>query len=154
MTQRDPRAHWLLVVLGGMLLTCALLMEGFVHGTIGESPKNAVLDPSAAPDSVASGGPVVRTDGTNTQTARLPSKTIALTFDDGPDPEWTPKILDVLAKHGAHGSFFVIGARVAENPGLTRRILREGNEIGNHTYTHVDMSTAPVWRSELELNLT
>jgi cellulose synthase/poly-beta-1,6-N-acetylglucosamine synthase-like glycosyltransferase/peptidoglycan/xylan/chitin deacetylase (PgdA/CDA1 family) len=144
----------LLLVLGGLLLTCALLMEGFVHGTIGESPRNAVLDPSAAPGSVTSGGPVVRTDGTKTQTARLPAKTIALTFDDGPDPEWTPKILDVLAKHGAHGTFFVIGAHVAENPGLTRRLLREGHEIGNHTYTHVDMSTAPAWRSDLELNLT
>ena len=46
----------------------------------------------------------------------MPAKTIALTFDDGPDPEWTPKILDVLARHGAHATFFVIGSKVNEHP--------------------------------------
>ncbi|TDD93415.1 glycosyltransferase [Actinomadura rubrisoli] len=85
---------------------------------------------------------------------RMPAKTIALTFDDGPDPEWTPRLLDLLRRRGARATFFTIGAHIAENPGLTRRILREGNEIGSHTYTHIDMATAPAWRNRLELDLT
>ncbi|MGP4023137.1 bifunctional polysaccharide deacetylase/glycosyltransferase family 2 protein [Actinomadura sp. 3N407] len=84
----------------------------------------------------------------------MPPKTIALTFDDGPDPAWTPRLLDVLRRHGARATFFTIGAHVAENPRLTRRILREGHEIGSHTYTHVDLATAPAWRQQLELDLT
>ncbi|MFA1549671.1 bifunctional polysaccharide deacetylase/glycosyltransferase family 2 protein [Actinomadura chokoriensis] len=85
---------------------------------------------------------------------RMPPKTIALTFDDGPDAEWTPRILDVLHRRRARATFFTVGAHVAENPALTRRILREGHEIGSHTYTHVDLATAPAWRGRLEMGLT
>src|SRR6202035_3885948 len=86
--------------------------------------------------------------------ARPARKTIALTFDDGPDPKWTPQILDILRRHNAHATFFAIGAHIAENPALTRRILAEGNEIGSHTYTHVNMAVTPAWRNRLELDLT
>jgi cellulose synthase/poly-beta-1,6-N-acetylglucosamine synthase-like glycosyltransferase/peptidoglycan/xylan/chitin deacetylase (PgdA/CDA1 family) len=151
---RQHVIHWILLAFGALMLVGALLVNGFVHGTVGEAPGLPNHGGKVAPRSVTQGGAVIRPDGTQTQTARLPAKTIALTFDDGPDPEWTPKILDVLAKHGAHAAFFVMGGRVAENPGLTRRIVREGHEIGNHTYTHVDMTTAPAWRNDLELNLT
>ena len=72
----------------------------------------------------------------------MPPGTIALTFDDGPDPHWTPLILDVLARHHAHATFFVIGSRVNEYPDLARRIVAEGNEIGVHTFTHAELSTA------------
>ena len=63
-------------------------------------------------------------------------KEIALTFDDGPDPITTPAILDVLKKHDAKATFFVIGRRVKEHPELLRRIHEEGHEIGNHSYNH------------------
>ena len=63
-------------------------------------------------------------------------KVIALTFDDGPHPEQTPKVLDVLEKYGAKGTFFVIGKNIAGNEAVVRRILDDGHEIGNHTYTH------------------
>ena len=59
-----------------------------------------------------------------------------LTIDDGPDPDDTPRILDLLDQHRARATFFVIGARAARNPGLIAEILRRGHEIGNHTYTH------------------
>lgn len=61
---------------------------------------------------------------------------VALTFDDGPDPTWTPKILDVLKKYGVPATFFVVGKRVREYPEIAWRIVREGHEIGNHTYSH------------------
>ncbi len=61
---------------------------------------------------------------------------IALTFDDGPHPEWTPAVLDALASAGWTGTFFVIGERAEQHPELVRRIVAEGHAIGNHTYTH------------------
>jgi cellulose synthase/poly-beta-1,6-N-acetylglucosamine synthase-like glycosyltransferase/peptidoglycan/xylan/chitin deacetylase (PgdA/CDA1 family)/spore germination protein YaaH len=79
---------------------------------------------------------------------------LALTFDDGPDPKWTPKILDVLKQKNVKGTFFLIGAEGADNIGLMRRIVREGNEIGSHTYTHPDISEISYRQLDLEINLT
>lgn len=59
-----------------------------------------------------------------------------LTFDDGPDPKWTPRCLDVLAEANAKATFFVIGTHARRYAELTRRIAREGHAIGNHTLTH------------------
>lgn len=61
---------------------------------------------------------------------------VILTFDDGPDPVQTPKILDLLQKYEIKALFFVIGDKAHENPELIRRIIDEGHEIGNHTQTH------------------
>ena len=61
---------------------------------------------------------------------------IALTFDDGPHPEYTAEILDILAEYGIHATFFVIGSNVDQYPELLERELSEGHEIGNHTDTH------------------
>lgn len=80
--------------------------------------------------------------------------TVVLTFDDGPDPTSTPKILDVLAKYDVSATFFVIGDRVVDHPDLVRRIWREGHEVANHTYTHPDLASMPQWRQRLELSLT
>lgn len=64
------------------------------------------------------------------------TKTVAFTFDDGPDPMWTPRVLDLLAQHGAKGTFFVVGERALKHPELVERIAREGHEVGCHTNTH------------------
>src|SRR5262249_11287951 len=61
---------------------------------------------------------------------------VALTFDDGPDPEHTPKVLDVLARENVKGTFFLIGQRAAAAPAVVRRIAEEGHDIGNHTWSH------------------
>ncbi|MGI8331563.1 bifunctional polysaccharide deacetylase/glycosyltransferase family 2 protein [Actinomadura scrupuli] len=151
--KRDPRSHWFLLVLAGLAFTCALLLEGFAHGAVGEAPHHAP-EGGPAPAEVTGGGPVLNVSGPNARSLRIPAKTVALTFDDGPDPKWTPQILEVLRRHGAHATFFAIGAHVAENPALTRRILREGNELGSHTYTHLDMADSSAWRNRLELDLT
>ncbi len=81
-------------------------------------------------------------------------KEVAITFDDGPDPEWTPKILDVLKKYGVKATFFQIGAEVEKYPGVAKRVFDEGHEIGNHTFTHPDISTISKRYFEVELNLT
>ena len=63
-------------------------------------------------------------------------QSILLTFDDGPDPEVTPRVLDVLEKHGHRAIFFVIGSKAEAYPDLVREIVRRGHIVGNHTYTH------------------
>ncbi len=81
-------------------------------------------------------------------------KQVALSFDDGPDPEWTPRILDVLKEYGVRGTFFMIGESAQNNVGLMQRAYREGHEIGNHTFTHPDISEVSVTQVDLQLNLT
>lgn len=66
-----------------------------------------------------------------------------LTFDDGPDPVWTPRVLDILAAAGARAAFFVVGTHARANPALLRRIAAHGHEIGNHTGTHRHPWTLP-----------
>ena len=83
----------------------------------------------------------------------LPGK-IALTFDDGPDPDWTPKILDVLKEKGVHASFFVIGENAEAYPDLVKRIVDEGHDVGNHTFTHPNLGELPEPLVTLEINAT
>lgn len=59
-----------------------------------------------------------------------------LSFDDGPHPEHTPRLLDLLARHGARASFFLVGQRVEQHPALVERIVAEGHALGNHSYSH------------------
>ncbi len=81
-------------------------------------------------------------------------KKLALTFDDGPDPKWTPRVLDILKRENVKAAFFVIGEQAENNVGLLRRYISEGHEIGNHTFTHPDISEISSRQLELELNLT
>jgi cellulose synthase/poly-beta-1,6-N-acetylglucosamine synthase-like glycosyltransferase/peptidoglycan/xylan/chitin deacetylase (PgdA/CDA1 family)/spore germination protein YaaH len=81
-------------------------------------------------------------------------KKVALSFDDGPDPEWTPKILDILKRYNVKGTFFMIGELAEENIGVLRQVYRDGHEVGNHTWTHPDISDISNRQMDLELNLT
>lgn len=65
---------------------------------------------------------------------------VALTFDDGPHPRLTPRVLDVLADHGARATFFIIGTAAERHPSLVRRLVDEGHEVGNHTWSHAPMA--------------
>lgn len=67
------------------------------------------------------------------------TKLIALTYDDGPNDPHTPHLLDVLSKHGAKATFFMIGRQVQERPNIARAVAAAGHEIGNHTYTHPNL---------------
>jgi peptidoglycan-N-acetylglucosamine deacetylase len=64
------------------------------------------------------------------------ARRLALTFDDGPDPAWTPRLLDALGAAGVPGTFFLIGERAARAPALVRRMVTEGHEVGNHSWSH------------------
>jgi cellulose synthase/poly-beta-1,6-N-acetylglucosamine synthase-like glycosyltransferase/spore germination protein YaaH/peptidoglycan/xylan/chitin deacetylase (PgdA/CDA1 family) len=79
---------------------------------------------------------------------------VALTFDDGPDPDWTPKILDVLKQKHATATFFLIGIQTDKFSSIAKRIYREGSTIGNHTFTHPDVSNISTAYMKVELNLT
>ncbi len=65
---------------------------------------------------------------------------IALTFDDGPQQKLTPRLLDLLAQHHIHVTFFVVGENAAEYPEILQRAVREGHEIGNHTWSHPNLA--------------
>jgi peptidoglycan-N-acetylglucosamine deacetylase len=83
----------------------------------------------------------------------LPHK-IALTFDDGPDPEWTPQILDILKAKHVPATFFIIGANAEMSPRLVQREVNEGHDVGNHTFTHPNLGDSPPGIVALELNAT
>ncbi|WP_374573858.1 glycosyltransferase [Phenylobacterium sp.] len=79
---------------------------------------------------------------------------VAITFDDGPDPRWTPKILDILKEKHAKATFFVIGENMDRAPGLVRREVAEGNMVGSHTWTHPNIGETPIAQTDIELNAT
>ena len=87
------------------------------------------------------------------RTGEMPGK-IALTFDDGPSPDWTPKILDILKEKGVHATFFIIGENGAAYPRLVQRILAEGHDLGNHTFTHPNLGETPDSVAGIEINAT
>jgi peptidoglycan-N-acetylglucosamine deacetylase len=79
------------------------------------------------------------------------AKVLFLSFDDGPDPVWTPKILHVLRKHGAHATFFELGSMVAAHPGLHEEIVADGNTIGNHSISHPQLTAISPARRHHEI---
>ena len=80
--------------------------------------------------------------------------TVILTFDDGPDPKFTPEILDILKKENVPASFFMVGQNMESNIPLVQRIYNEGYEIGNHTFTHPNLADVTRERAKLEMNGT
>ncbi|HEV7864316.1 MAG TPA: glycosyltransferase, partial [Acidimicrobiia bacterium] len=146
-----PRARWLAVSAMVAALGLALLVDGFVIHEVGRSS-------TAVPGGEVAGldrqGPVLDLSGPQIRSASLPDKTVALTFDDGPDPKWTPQILDVLRRHGVPATFFVVGAEAARHPELVRAELAAGHEIGAHTFTHTDLGAVSATRATVELTLT
>ena len=76
---------------------------------------------------------------------------VALTFDDGPDPRWTPKLLGVLRREHVPATFFVIGQQAQQHQGLVREAMRDGNVIGNHTYSHKNLATISTLRAKVEI---
>ncbi|WP_433293406.1 bifunctional polysaccharide deacetylase/glycosyltransferase family 2 protein [Actinoplanes sp. CA-030573] len=134
-----------------LLIATVVLVEVYTGARFspdGTNPRSTT--DNDVPAAVRDGGPMIDLTGQTPRSSRLPARTVALTFDDGPDPIWTPRILDVLARHHVPATFFVIGSQVARNPELARRITAEGHEIGAHTFTHPDLASLPAWRRTLE----
>jgi cellulose synthase/poly-beta-1,6-N-acetylglucosamine synthase-like glycosyltransferase/peptidoglycan/xylan/chitin deacetylase (PgdA/CDA1 family) len=148
------RTHWLLLTVLVLTLAGTLLIQGYTQHMfgIGDDTAGAGGGPAGrVPAAIVHGGPVIDSAVTPARTALPKPRTIALTFDDGPDPRWTPQILAVLRRHHVHATFFVVGTEVAAHPVLVRQILADGNQVGIHTFTHADLGTIPAWQRSLEL---
>ena len=140
----------ILASLMGMLLLRGLVTNEVFHDT---RVANSV-DKTTVPRHLLTGGPVIDARDGKERSFRAADHTIALTFDDGPDPVWTPKVLDILAKHHAHATFFVTGSMASRYPDLVRRIVNEGHEIGLHTFNHPDLAYQSDTRISWELAQT
>jgi peptidoglycan-N-acetylglucosamine deacetylase len=79
---------------------------------------------------------------------------LALTFDDGPNPAWTPRLLDLLARHRVKATFFLLGQFAEKDPALARSIADSGHLIGNHSWSHPNLSLTPARRVREELQRT
>jgi len=79
---------------------------------------------------------------------------LAVTFDDGPNSAWTPRLLEILASHGVHANFFLLGSRAQAEPALVRQIVAAGHLIGNHSWSHPNLALAAASRIERELSRT
>ncbi|WP_246485928.1 polysaccharide deacetylase family protein [Kribbella qitaiheensis] len=148
------RTHWVMLTVLLACLSGALLLHGYTHHLYGTTPDGEAVAKgphNAVPAAVARGGPVIDAGTGDVRSVRPKARTIAITFDDGPDPTWTPEVLDLLRAQHVKATFFVVGAEVAAHPELARRIVAEGHQIGVHTFTHANLSTVPGWRSSLEL---
>lgn len=77
--------------------------------------------------------------------AERADRVVALTFDDGPDEDYTPRVLDLLKRHGVRATFFVVGEQARQNPELIHRLVAEGHTVANHSYYHLPQST--LWSS-------
>ncbi|GGW92150.1 glycosyltransferase [Streptomyces lomondensis] len=134
------------------LVFALLIFEGWTQHEV-DAAKARTPCVSPVPEAVAKGGPVIGINRDGIRTGSMPARTVALTFDGGPDPVWTPRLLDLLRRNRARATFFVHGAQAARHPELIRRIRAEGHEIGSNTYTGAVLgeSSAPRFRSELEL---
>ncbi|MEU4618735.1 bifunctional polysaccharide deacetylase/glycosyltransferase family 2 protein [Actinoplanes sp. NPDC023801] len=148
-----PRPRVLLGVLLAGSFVAVLIVQAYINAEFtGDHVETGVGDQAGVPAAVLRGGPIINTTGGQESTTRLPDRTIALTFDDGPDPAWTPKVLEVLRRHDARATFFMVGSQVARHPELARQVVEAGNELGLHTFTHPDMQRLAPWRRELELS--
>ncbi|MDR6975877.1 cellulose synthase/poly-beta-1,6-N-acetylglucosamine synthase-like glycosyltransferase/peptidoglycan/xylan/chitin deacetylase (PgdA/CDA1 family) [Streptomyces sp. 3330] len=130
-----------------------LMVRGYVHSEILADHR---IQPEAAadkvPDEILDGGPVIDSRNGRSTSREVPDHRLVLTFDDGPDPVWTPKVLDVLKKHHAHAVFFVTGTMASRYPELVQRMVDEGHEVGLHTFNHPDLSFQSKKRISWELS--
>ncbi len=145
--------HWYTLAIALIALAVALGLQGYARHEIGRASTQGT-DRSPGVESLAEAGPIIDASQATPRSSAVPAKTIALTFDDGPDPHWTPKILDVLARHHVRATFFVIGSHVATFGNVVKREIADGHDVGNHTFTHIDLLRAPTWQARLELRMT
>jgi cellulose synthase/poly-beta-1,6-N-acetylglucosamine synthase-like glycosyltransferase/peptidoglycan/xylan/chitin deacetylase (PgdA/CDA1 family) len=137
------------------VLVALLSVAAVTGGTEGENPHH-FADQGAGepvPAAVLHGGPVLDATRPAAAGSHIPNHTIVLTFDDGPST-YTPEILDVLEQYRVPATFFVVGTHVSDHTATLRRMVRDGDEVGVHTFTHPDLGAIPAWRERLELDST
>jgi len=136
----------------GMLILL-LLVDGVTTKTIGAAGTGVH---TVASSPLAGSPPILIANGRGGLVSHQPSagRRIALTFDDGPNPTWTPKIAAVLLAQHVPATFFEVGSQVVRYPAITRMLHRDGFELGNHTFTHANLSSLPGWEAQLQISLT
>ncbi|WP_371613073.1 bifunctional polysaccharide deacetylase/glycosyltransferase family 2 protein [Streptomyces clavifer] len=148
-----PRVVMALLLLLG--LVCVMLLDGYLRAEVGNDQRvRSEASSDTVPQSVLDGGPLLSFAGGTARTQSVPDKTIVLTFDDGPDPEWSGKVLDILDDNDVPGTFFLVGSMIARYPDVVRRMVDDGSEVGVHTFTHVDLSYQSEARVEREIAQT
>ena len=142
MDVRLTRAGNRAVGLAMMMLVSAVI--GTVVVAAAKSPAKPVTptSPAAAPAAVTP------------SPTPLPTKYVVLTFDDGPDAEYTPKVLDILALYGAKATFFEVGQNVRKHPELTKQLHAAGHSVQNHTWDHSDLRKLTAVRFQQEVDST
>lgn len=120
------------------------VLEPFTGQLLGTVPAGEPAEVAAAPYAIQRYG----------ATTVAHAKTISLTFDDGPDAEITPHLLDVLSRNHVPATFFLVGRNIARSPQIVERMSREGHAVGVHTMTHPDIANEPDWREQWELVTT
>jgi cellulose synthase/poly-beta-1,6-N-acetylglucosamine synthase-like glycosyltransferase/peptidoglycan/xylan/chitin deacetylase (PgdA/CDA1 family) len=137
-------------VLGVVVLL--LLVQGVSVHAIGAS---GTPRPAHGRAPLAGAGPILEERGGHlVPRAALPAGQVALTFDDGPDPRWTPRIAAALRRLHVPATFFVVGSQAVRHPDLVRSLRHDGFELGNHTFTHADLSSIPGWQRSLQVAMT
>ena len=136
----------------GMLILL-LLVDGFTTKTVGAAGTGAR---TVAGSPLARFNPVLVANGHGGLVSHQPSpgRRIALTFDDGPNPTWTPQIAAVLRAEHVPATFFEVGSQVVRYPDMTRLLYRDGFQLGNHTFTHANLASLPGWEAQLQISLT
>ncbi|WP_433470439.1 glycosyltransferase [Saccharomonospora azurea] len=150
------RGSWIVAGVVSLLFVLVLLVAGYTMAEVGNdaNPQREFASRSEVPPGISEGGALVHADRDSAQSTAMPPRTVALTFDDGPDPVWTPRVLEVLERHDVPATFFVVGSMAAQHPDVVRRIHESGSELGVHTFTHPELTHVSSWRVERELDQT
>ncbi len=150
---QKPRVILALLLL--LALTSVMLLDGYLRSEVGGDERvRSNASSSKVPDSVIDGGPILSFRNGEAKSRSVPEKTIALTFDDGPNPTWTPQILKILEENDVPGTFFLVGSMVSRYPSIVNDLVDDGNEVGIHTFTHVDLSYQSDARIQREMAQT
>ncbi|PZG18197.1 bi-functional transferase/deacetylase [Micromonospora craterilacus] len=149
-----PPPSWTVFGVLCTVLAGVLLVGAYANASFAPDRQQTQSEQHEVPTEVVTGGPIISSTAGQTRSYRLPPRTIALTFDDGPDPVWTPEVLRVLAAHQVPATFFVVGSQVARHPDLLRELAAGGHELGVHTFTHPDLTALPGWRRRMEYTQT
>ncbi|MCL7366301.1 bifunctional polysaccharide deacetylase/glycosyltransferase family 2 protein [Streptomyces ardesiacus] len=149
------RPRVLLALLLLLALTCVMLLDGYLRAEVGGDERvRTGASAGDVPDDVLDGGPILTFPGGRATTVSVPDKTIVLTFDDGPDPTWTQQVLEILDTYDVPGTFFLVGSMVSRHPDIVRNMVEQGNEVGVHAFTHVDLSYQSTARVTREIEQT
>lgn len=147
----NPPGHWRLLVVCLLVLLAVVIFQGFATHTVGATGEGS---PTAAAPLSNAGAILASRRNRLVTIEQSPDHRIALRFDDGPDAQWTLAVARVLHRDHVPGTFFEIGSQVARYPSIPRQLVSWGDEIGNHTFTHVLLSAIPLDEARLQLEWT